>query len=120
MSYKNIQTIRYMGNKNRLLDFVVPEIESLTAPGDVVCDLMAGTHSIGYALKERNTVYANDIQYYSYIIGKTLLGNYKIPTESEAHKDIDVFFKYNNKNKNLSFFEEFSDCFPYNLRVGTN
>ena len=57
MEYANIQTIRYMGNKNRLLNFVIPEIESVSNPGDVICDIMAGTHSIGYALKERNVVY---------------------------------------------------------------
>ena len=28
--YDNIQTIRYMGNKNKLLDFIIPEIEEIT------------------------------------------------------------------------------------------
>ena len=28
--YDSIQTIRYMGNKNKLLDFIIPEIEEIT------------------------------------------------------------------------------------------
>ena len=28
--YDNIQTIRYMGNKNKLLDFIIPEVEKIT------------------------------------------------------------------------------------------
>ena len=106
MEYSNIQTIRYMGNKNRLLNFVIPEIESVSNPGDIICDIMAGTHSIGYALKERNIIYANDIQFYSYIIGKSLLGNYQIPTIEMAHNDLDNFINLNIKNKDFVFFEK--------------
>ena len=45
--YDNIQTIRYMGNKNKLLDFIIPEIEKITTPKSIVCDLMSGTNCIG-------------------------------------------------------------------------
>lgn len=106
MNYKNITTIRYMGNKNRLLDFVIPEIESVTNEGDVVCDIMAGTSSIGYALKERNPIFANDIQFYSYVIGKTLLTNYKIPLLHEVKEDIMPFYKTNNDNTFFDFFSK--------------
>ena len=30
MSYDKIHTIRYMGIKNKLLDFIIPEIEKIT------------------------------------------------------------------------------------------
>ena len=39
-------------NKNKLLDFIIPEIKNITKKGDVICDLMAGTCSIAYALKD--------------------------------------------------------------------
>lgn len=112
MSYDIITTIRYMGNKNRLLDAIIPEIESVTNPGDLVCDLMAGTNTIGYALKKRNRVLANDIQYYSYIVSKCLLGNYSFPTPEEAHKDLDDNIQANIKNKTYSFIvDNYTDTY---------
>lgn len=106
MSYNNIQTIRYMGNKNKLLNFIIPEIESVTNPGDVVCDIMAGTNAIGYALKDRNVIFSNDIQFYSYIIGKTLLDNYKIPSIEEVHEDIDKYIEKNELKKTFTYFKD--------------
>ena len=66
------------------MDSIIPEIENITKPGDVICDVMAGTNSIGYALKERNIIYSNDIQFYSYAVGRAMLSNYKVPTAEEA------------------------------------
>ena len=85
MEYDYIHTIRYMGNKNKLLSAIIPEIENVTKPGDVVCDLMAGTNSIGYALKKRNKIISNDIQFYSYVIGSFMLGNDVPPNKAKAH-----------------------------------
>ena len=73
--YDSIQTIRYMGNKNKLLDFIIPEIEKITNPKAIICDLMSGTSSIGYALKSKYTIYSNDIQKYSECISKALIEN---------------------------------------------
>ncbi len=106
MSYPNITTIRYMGNKNRLLDVIIPEIEKNTKPGDIICDLMAGTNSIGYALKARNRILANDIQYYSYVISKCLLGNYSFPTKEQAHADLDMQYSENKRLKTYNFITE--------------
>lgn len=105
MNYPNISTIRYMGNKNKLLDYIIPEIEKITNPGDMICDLMAGTNSVGYALKKRNIIISNDIQYYSFVIAKCLLSNYKIPTISEVHADIDYNYNLNLTEKKFNFFE---------------
>lgn len=112
MAYSNIQTIRYMGNKSKLLDYIIPEIEKITKPGECICDIMAGTNSIGYALKGRNVIISNDIQYYSYIIAKCLLQNTVIPTTNEIHEEIDSFFHENMKHKHYNFFEkEYSDTY---------
>lgn len=64
-----------MGNKRPLLDFVVPAIEAQCSPGQTVLDLFAGVHSVGYALKSRHPVIANDIQAYSLVIGKAIIEN---------------------------------------------
>ena len=111
--YKNIKTIRYMGNKNRLLDFIVPEILKRSSKGDVVCELMCGTCCIGYAMKDQRTLYENDIQYYSYIIAKGLIDNNDTTiNEKKAKEDLEEAFKKNTINKIFNFFEDnYSDTY---------
>ena len=112
MAYKSIHTIRYMGNKAKLLDFVIPKIESLTNPGDVICDLMAGTSSIGYALKLRNPIIANDVQYYSCVISDTMLNLTEIPSEQDVKKELKKFFDSNMKNQyEKYYFETYGDTY---------
>ena len=107
-----IQTIRYMGNKSKLLDFIIPYIESVSNPGDIICDIMAGTNSIGYALKSRNIIISNDIQYYSYVIANALLNNYKIPSFNEMKNDLDAYITDNIENKHFNYFEKnYSDTY---------
>jgi len=64
---------KYMGSKKAILDFVATELTRLTEPGDIIVDLMAGTHTIGYAMKQRCKMVSNDIQRYSMVIGQTLM-----------------------------------------------
>jgi len=106
MSYDYIHTIRYMGNKAKLLDSIIPEIEKLTSPKDTICDIMAGTNSIGYALKKRNKIISNDFEYYSYIIGSFMLGDVVPPSVDIAHKELDSFIEQNKVEKTYHFFEE--------------
>lgn len=112
MSYNFIHTIRYMGIKNKLLDDIIPEIEKITKPGDVICDLMAGTNTIGYALKTRNVIYSNDIQYYSYILAKCLLSNELIPDINETRNDLESNYNLNLKKHMYSFFvDNYTDTY---------
>lgn len=73
--YDTFYITRYMGSKYRLLELVLPQIEASVSGNGVVVDLMAGTHSVGYALKRRLRIVANDIQAYSEIFGGALLLN---------------------------------------------
>lgn len=75
MSYANVPVLRYMGNKNRLLDEICPSIEALCPPGGTVCDLMAGTCAVGYALKGPRRIFANDVQAYSHTVARALIEN---------------------------------------------
>ncbi|MFW6036095.1 MAG: DNA adenine methylase [Halothermotrichaceae bacterium] len=111
--YDNIQIIRYMGNKNGLLDFIIPEITEITEPGDTILDLMAGTNSVGYALKKRNRIISNDIQMYSYIIGKAIIENDKIViSEESAGEEIRPYYQQNLKNKDYRFFyDNYADTY---------
>lgn len=111
--YDTIKTIRYMGNKNKLLDFIIPELLKNTDEKDVICELMAGTNCISYALKKHRQLLTNDIQYYSYIISKALISNnsYTISSES-ANNDLYESFKYNINKKTFDFFKKnYSDTY---------
>ena len=102
-----------MGNKNKLLDFIIPEINKITKKGEIVCDLMSGTGAIAYALKDKYTVYTNDIQYYSYIITKAIIENNSVRiNRKDAIEDLEENYYKNLKEKKYNFFEEnFTDTY---------
>jgi adenine-specific DNA-methyltransferase len=78
--FNTVYVTRYMGAKYKLLDLIVPLIEELLPPDGTLLDVMAGTHAVGYSLKTRNQVIANDIQHYSSIFGEAILANNSVST----------------------------------------
>lgn len=72
---KPIQVLRYMGNKTKIRHFLIKKILENIKPNEIILDLMAGTHAIGYSLKDRNRIMSNDVQKYSFVIGKALIEN---------------------------------------------
>lgn len=110
--YPSVHTIRYMGNKTKLFDFIVPRLESVTKEGDTICDLMCGTSSIGYALSQRNVIISNDFQKSSSIVSEALLLTKTMPSLEEIHEDIDNFFEENMSHQFFNFFyKEYSDTY---------
>lgn len=73
VAVSNINVMRYMGNKRRLLPQIRNTISQLARPGELVLDLMAGTHSVGFEMSGRNPIVANDIGAYTAPLGKALL-----------------------------------------------
>lgn len=70
--------MNYIGSKYSLLDFLNYNIDSVisNSNGLVFADLFAGTGVVGSAFRKKGyKVIANDIQYYSYVINKHLIGN---------------------------------------------
>jgi len=74
-TFEPIQILRYMGNKTKIRDFLIRKIANATQAGETIIDLVAGTHAIGYSLKGSYRIISNDIQKYSYVIGKALIEN---------------------------------------------
>lgn len=101
------KTIRYMGVKTKLLDYIVPAIDKVTPNGGTVCDLMAGSNVVAYSLKDKYNVISNDVQEYSYVIGKAVIENprYIISSES-AKEDLLGNIEKNKKNKYYDYFEK--------------
>lgn len=102
-----LETIRYMGIKSNLLEYIIPEIKKITPSNGTVLDIMAGSNAVSYALKEFFTVYTNDIQTYSYIISDAVIVNQDQTISSKTAKDelIDNYNK-NNVNKYYHYFED--------------
>ena len=92
-----MQILRYMGNKKSLLNWLIPMLSKQLKTREIILDLFAGTSSVGYALKQRNKIIANDIQEYSTIISKALLQHNKILNENYLKKQLLYFY---NKNRN--------------------
>jgi adenine-specific DNA-methyltransferase len=94
-----VQILRYMGNKTKIRDFLIKKIINETQAGETIIDLMAGTHAIGYSLKGKYKIISNDIQKYSYVIGKALIeNNTYLKVELSDLEKIKAFYE---KNLNL-------------------
>ncbi len=135
--YPTLLITKYMGSKKAILEFVAEELTSLTKPGDIIVDIMAGTHTIGYAMKNRCKIVANDIQRFSRVIGETLLNyNPEHKFEGEIGDTFKRFFLVNfrhlannfqsgvikerqflnNINSNWEDYREFCEGYPHFLR----
>lgn len=104
-----IYTMRYMGSKIKLLNYIVPQINSLCNDGDTIIDLMAGTNSVAYALKPNHKIISNDIQEYSKVIGIALVKNNGVNIDSKEALSI-----YNSvhKDEKYNLFEKiYSDTY---------
>lgn len=113
MSNNIIHTIRYMGIKSKLLDRIIPAIKKVTPENGIVCDIMGGSNTVGYALKPYFKIITNDVQNYSYIISKAIIENQTtIISNKLALKDLYENFLKNEKQKSYSFFyDNYSDTY---------
>jgi hypothetical protein len=119
-----IRTIRYLGNKRKILNEIHKIISDNIEKEGIVLDLFSGTNCVGYALKKDYIVYSNDIQKYSYVIAKALIENNEISLDREqAEEDLSrnyiknynklvEIFKEALKRENKFFIEDFS-CLEY-------
>lgn len=98
--------MNYIGSKLKLSDFLKSSIETVVGSinDKVFCDIFAGTGIVGRTFKSSvKQVIANDYEYYSYILNRNYIGNYKkiekyIDYISELNKLplISTGFIYNN------------------------
>lgn len=70
--------MNYIGSKHTLTDFLTRTIELVSgdAPDRTFADLFAGTGVVGKTFKAKGyRVISNDLQYYSYVLNRHLIGN---------------------------------------------
>lgn len=106
---ENLYVMRYMGNKRRLLPRITAAVEGLSRPGDLVVDLMAGTHCVGFALSGRNRVTANDIGVWTLPVGRALLCR---PRGFDPDRYIGLIAEAAAENRSAGTFTFFQDNYP--------
>lgn len=89
--------MRYIGIKTKLLKYIRAEVEKITPTSGCVLDLFAGSTIVGQSLSDKYKIYSNDIQRYSYIVGKATL---------EINPDFDYSKLSYKKILNSSFYIE--------------
>ena len=87
---EQIKILNYQGNKTALMPFISENISKYISPKDKICDIFAGTGSVGAYLKDQYSVSANDAELYSSIISSSLLNT---PPTNSLLKIKESFFK---------------------------
>ena len=90
-----IKILNYQGNKASLMPFISENILKYISPGEKICDLFAGSGSVGAYLKNRYSVVSNDAELYSSIISSSLLNTPSTSSLIEAKKVFFVRYKAN-------------------------
>jgi adenine-specific DNA-methyltransferase len=68
--------MRYIGNKENLLDKIYQVMKSKNIQGNSFFDFFAGTTSVGRFFKKLNyQIYSSDLMYFSYVLQKAYLEN---------------------------------------------
>jgi adenine-specific DNA-methyltransferase len=72
--------MNYIGSKYSLLEFLETSIRKIVDKNcSVFCDLFAGTGAVGTHFKKLGyQIIANDLQYYSYVLNRHYIGNYRL------------------------------------------
>ena len=104
--------IRYLGIKTKLLDDIDKQVKQISKKGDVILDLFAGSNVVGQSLCKERIIYSNDIQKYSYVVGKaTIEINHKFDYKKINISKVEdsIYFK-----KNMSYLlKYFNDATKY-------
>lgn len=104
LAVDNINVMRYMGNKRKLLPHISDAITKRCKPGELVIDLMAGTHSVGFELSQRNRIVANDIGCYTLPVGRALLQR---PEHFDADDYLELIADAAAENRSTGYFSFF-------------
>lgn len=110
MKKLSINNRRYLGSKQRLLDFINETIEQNCPNFVSILDVFGGTGVVGNYFSEKGkSVYINDLLYSNYCIYNAFLSNKKFD-EKKIEKIID---QYNNidKIKDNYFSDTFKDTY---------
>ncbi len=108
--------MRYIGGKEKLLNFIDSVIIDKKIEGTVFTDIFSGTTIVAQHFKKKNyTVIANDNLYFSYLLQKTYIQNNTIPTFEKLKKNIEQVYDFLNnlRGRKGYFFEHYAPSGKY-------
>ena len=81
--------MRFIGNKEKLLDRIYQVISSKKINGGVFCDFFSGTSNVGRHLKTKGfEILSSDLLYFSYVLQKAYIENNSEPKFEKLMKEI--------------------------------
>ena len=101
LKIERVQTLQYMGSKNRLLNSIcAPIIEDKEIK--TVIDLFAGSGTVGYALSPYKKIISNDLEFYAFVINNAILNGCCIDNADLAEFRRRIREQYNNSCNSIS------------------
>lgn len=83
--------MRFIGNKERLVNWIFSEIKSNNIEGSLFFDYFAGTANVGKFFKQNNyQIVSSDLLYFSYVLQKAYIENNTIPQFEKLLSTIDI------------------------------
>lgn len=83
--------MRFIGNKENLVDKIYQIMQSKDIKGDSFFDFFAGTSSVSVFFKKRNyQIYSSDILYFSYVLQRAYIVNNQEPNFANLLKQINI------------------------------
>lgn len=122
--------MRFIGNKENLVDWIYSVIEKKGIEGNRFFDFFSGTTNVGRYFKSREyEIISSDLLYSSFVIQKAYLENnifpkfkklleiLKIETKSLFNNELDIVFEYLNNLKGVDGFiyQNYTPGGTYNL-----
>lgn len=83
--------MRFIGNKEKLLDLIYTTVLSTGIKNGIFCDFFSGTSNVGRFFKEKGfKVISSDVLYFSYVLQKAYIENNKEPNFKKLLKTLKI------------------------------
>lgn len=83
--------MRFIGNKENLLDWIYSEMQKKGIKGKVFFDFFSGTSNVGRFFKQKGfQIISSDLLYFSYVLQKAYIENNQLPTFEKLLSQIDI------------------------------
>jgi len=83
--------LRFIGNKERLVDWIFSIIQKHNIKGKVFFDFFSGTSNVGKFFKQKDyQIISSDLLYFSYVLQRAYIQNNDIPKFEKLLKNITI------------------------------
>ena len=83
--------MRFIGNKERLVDWIYSVVQKHNINGNVFFDFFAGTSNVGKFFKRKGyQIISSDLLYFSFVLQKAYIQNNEIPKFEKLLNNIEI------------------------------